>query len=553
MPVTSSNYPHRVRYRLESRKTTMHINLGLIYLALCVTGMLLLSGCPPDSPLPPGPERGLHIEEMDSIWVVGSSHLHTISISVIPVEHSTGREMICQIQGDGVSTHFRLYDDGGQGNWQDAVGFADSVSGDSYAEDGIFCRQVSSLFTEHTGEYLFKFALEGGAPPDSLAWTVILRDPETLEIVEIDTMMVLASDRMHRIEVRVIPMQLGRGREMICLIDRGLAVAEFKLYDDGGYGRWNDAAEFADSISGDHQQDNGVFTRRINSLFADAEGNYRFTFTLSGDRRPDSQQQVIYILFRNSTPQISSIEYPDSIGSGMNDIPFSAVVIDSNGRNDLVSVNLVLREIESQPLPSKEFSMTMMDDSTWAWLSEPSITAQIPTGICFFNIQAADRLLSQTNEFVESNPFEVWLENLPPAVIEVAGPDTVMLPDEGEKDFDYVISIMDNQGVTDLDSLLLELSDPIGVLLDSLYLDNGAGFDSVAGDGRYHAPFTVTADKTPYILYTFAWIPTDRSPQRGETFYSTLVFVPYESIQGRDERDNEFNRSKSLRLYPRIK
>ncbi|NQT35149.1 hypothetical protein HQ587_08165 [bacterium] len=340
-----------------------------------------------------------------------------------------------------------------------------------------------------------------------------------LNAVVLDSIWIVNSEWMHTISISVYPPNIAAGREMLCQIRSEQVSTHFRLYDDGSYGRWEDAAGFADSISGDQIPGNAVYTRRINSLFAIHEGEYHFLFALSGGEPPDTLEMII-TLSNNSLPQIFDIEYPDSVLSGVMADPFNVVVADSNGLDDIVRVELLLGEwFDRQHL------MTYGGENTWE-LGASSVAARLPTGEHPFCIRVYDHYLNQIHQPVASDYYTVWLENLPPRVTEVAGPDTVWLPETGSDTFEYRIIVNDDQGVGDLGGLELVLSDTAGVILERTYFDDGSYPGSIAGDWKFHAGFTVVDTAKTGILYTFAWTPTDLSPQSGETYYNTLIFMP---------------------------
>ena len=210
--------------------------------------------------------------------------------------------------------------------------------------------------------------------------------------------------------------------------------------------------------------------------------------------------------------------------------PFNVIVIESTGLNAIVRVELLLGEwFDRQHL------MTYRGENTWE-LGSSSVAARLHTGEHPFYIRVYDHYLNQIHQPVESEHYRVWLENLPPRVTEVAGPDTVWLPETGSDTLEYRIIVTDDQGVGDLGGLELVLYDAAGVIFDTTYFDDGSHPNSVAGDGKYHAGFTVDDATRTGILFTFAWTPTDLSPQSGETYYNTLIFMlPRENMNfGRD-------------------
>ena len=344
--------------------------------------------------------------------------------------------------------------------------------------------------------------------------------------VEVDSIWVLGSERMQRVAVSVSPVEAAAGQGMVCLISGSAREAEFRLYDDGGYGRWDDALNFADSLSGDHNPLDGVFTRRINARFAEREGDFKFLFALTSPADAESLGVKITVR-RNSPPVFASVTVPDSVPSGSRGLPFTAVVHDPDGDGDIASVELLHLERLGVSYP-----MERRDDSTWLWLSEPSLAARLATGMYPFKVRMSDFYMKQTGDWVESDTVSCWFENLPPRVEVVEGFDTVWVSPLDTVLFDYLISVTDDQGLTDLDSLLLTISRPDDVDPDSsvmvfrgFYFDDGTGLDTTAGDGRYVAGFSADSSSRIGVPFTFAWTPTDHSPQRGETYYTTLVIL----------------------------
>ncbi len=348
--------------------------------------------------------------------------------------------------------------------------------------------------------------------------------PPMLEVVEMDSIWVLNSTTMRRVSVKVASPSPVDGRSMTCRISGEGVSTSFRLYDDGGHGKWDDAPGFADNLSGDLAPSNAVFSRRINARFTNMDGEYFFSFTLDGGSSDTAE--VIVTVRSNSLPVVEYREAPDSILSGREGLSFYATVTDSDGIEDIVSVLLINERKHGSAIP-----MTSNDNIHWKWRNTFDVCAGLPTGSYGFHIQVADLCLDQVDEYVESDSKSCWLENLPPEVSEVVGPDTVWLPAEGDTNyFAYTIIVSDDQGPTDLDSLILVLSREDTVIVwdtTFFYFDDGTGIDSIASDRRYSAGFRVGSHPGG-LSYTFAWTPTDRSPQRGETFYTTLIFVEHQ-------------------------
>ena len=315
--------------RISHTKYTGLGRIGLHWLVTPVSLLFLLytmaslNGCDGDGISDPDPnqERGLYTQDLDTIWIVGSSMYHTVMVGVNPVSLVEGRELMCQIRGEGVSTHFRLYDDGGRGRWYDAAGFADTISGDRTAGNGIFTRRVSSLFAVNEGSYQFSFALSGLPPPDTLKASINVRE--------------------------------------------------------------------------------------------------------------------------NFEPHVISVEFPDSVYSG-EFREFSTVVGDSNGQWDIYEVTLICGIYHNL-----FHSMSTEDDSLWIF-NEPSIAAGLPTGSHPIRIGMADYYLHKRSLYAEGDSSLVWLENLPPVIVDFNGPDTIRLPQEDTLKFFFDVTVADDQTPADI-------------------------------------------------------------------------------------------------------
>ncbi len=76
-----------------------------------------------------------------------------MTVQAYPREWAQGRTIRCIVSGNGVSTHFNLYDDGSELLRNDGRGFCDSLSGDQVAGDGKYSRRLNSFFTVRAGTY----------------------------------------------------------------------------------------------------------------------------------------------------------------------------------------------------------------------------------------------------------------------------------------------------------------------------------------------------------------------------------------------------------------
>jgi hypothetical protein len=373
--------------------------------------------------------------------------------------------------------------------------------------------------------------------------------PTGLSVVEMDSLMVLNSLQSHRLAIKVYPANLAVGREMRCQIRGGLVSTHFMLYDDGGFGRWNDALGFADSVSGDAIPGDGIYTRTISNQFTMSAGDYPFSFALNGIPPPDTLEVIVKVR-ANTPPSVSALIAPDSILSGVSGLEFEAVIADPDGYGDVRAARLY-RLVND--LPQNIIQMTRLDSLAWNWSSTPDIAAGTPSGYYRFVVEAQDYYLERMQEWAPGTSDSCWLENLPPSVSSVAGPDTVWIPPQDTVSFYYVISVRDDQGNGDLKSLELDISRPDRPDTLFYYYDNGVQnrlqLDSIAGDGRFVPAFSADSTSRTGVLFTFTWTPVDWALQNGESFRTTLIFMSGErAAVGRNDLHRKED-LRNLRLY----
>lgn len=390
----------------------------------------------------------------------------------------------------------------------------------------------------------------------------IITDPEGLKIITMDSAFVFQSDRMQQISVRVHPSELARDRTMLCIIrsERG-GLIHFRLYDDGNFGDWNDSEGFAHTKSGDAAPNDAIFSRRINSRFAVVTGISVFTFALSGLPPPDSLK-VNVVVRENTQPVIIAFNAPDSVLSGSTADEFTVEVRDPDGADDISIAELLIFDPQNE-FRWKSFLMENADDTTWNWTSTPGLAARFPSGTYQAAARVCDFLMAVGNEWVDSDTSTVWLENLAPWVDGFEGEYTIWVPqnDDTVVPFDFTVNVADEQGVTDLDSLLLKLFkdttiagvDTTILKLQTSYYD-GAGLDSVAHDGKYRAGFRADSSNTVPASFVFEWTPTDKGGNTGETFKSYLVLMPAANAVSRFENAEEkISRHADNSFYKHLK
>ncbi len=350
--------------------------------------------------------------------------------------------------------------------------------------------------------------------------------PNDLHIVELDTIWALHSERMQRIAIRMSAANEYTDRDMICIITYPSGSnTHFRMYDDGNFGVWNDALGYADTLSGDSAPGDGIYSRRISAKFAPSAGQYRLTFALSDSPPPDSVIAIVTVR-ESFPPAIVSFTHPDSIRSGQAGGQFTLEVGDPEGYGDIYDAELIIyRTVPA----SNNFVPILMQhpvDSLWSYSSEPNISVGLPTGNYPVVARVRDYYLKQSNDWVYSDTTGIWLENKPPHVSSLEGLDTVFVPGLGNDDtiyFNFNISVADDQGVTDLDTLFLSLRKDDIEIWQHGYID-GLELDTVALDGIFVAGFSANAGNSVDVNYTFRWTPSDRTGQRGGYFENTVYF-----------------------------
>ncbi len=378
----------------------------------------------------------------------------------------------------------------------------------------------------------------------------VVNNPAGVSVVELDSIWVFESERMVRVSIQVRPFEPA-DTTMLCQINSGEgAGSHFRLYDDGNYGRWQDSEGFADSLSGDIAPNDGIFSRRINSNFAARPGEYHLSFILERGAPPDTLYKDI-IVRENSPPVFLLHTEPDSVASGSIIDTFHTQTLDSDGFGDIQNSELILFRDDFPTQDISIFEMERTTDSTWRWISEPFLAAGAATGVYSMAYRIQDYYLSQLDEFVYSDTFACRLENLPPQILEVTGPDTVWLP-ESEEDtitFDYSIQAVDDQTPKDLDTLYLEMYFEDEVIFRAAYLD-GFGLDETPNDGVFKAGFSLTGANTPFRTFYLVWTPSDKAGNTGDDFDNYLTIWKHEGTFLHEQSfSSDFGKSDDKQAY----
>jgi len=143
-----------------------------------------------------------------------------------------------------------------------------------------------------------------------------------------------------------------------------------------------------------------------------------------------------------------------------------------------------------------------------------------------------DWVLQQSGrEGVLGDSLPIWLENRPPWIDAIAGPDTVWIFANATVTFHFDIVVADEQTPLDLDRLDLRMTrlnnagtgDTLLFARSYYDLRDTLGLDTMSGDGVFAAGFSANRNSVRDTPYKFAWSPYDRVGQRGETLYTLLM------------------------------
>lgn len=297
----------------------------------------------------------------------------------------------------------------------------------------------------------------------------------------------------------------------------------FTLWDDGSALPLT-PLPFTETRSGDLWPGDGVYSRTLNSLFAAAADTYELQITLPTSPRERAISKKVTVR-TNTPPLIISWSSPESLYSG-DSAEVIAQLTDEDGFADITHSEWVL--LKARPIAST-WALRTSTSPQWKAVLSPAAAAATPTGSYPSFLRIADRWMSQRGEWVTSDTHRVWVENSPPSISYVLGPDTIWLGAHDTIRFQYTIGVEDLQTALDLDTLFLTISDTSRVVARFFYFDDGGGLDSLPGDGLYQAGFSADPSSRTGIPFTFSWEPSDKSPQRGSSFTTTLILLRYPS------------------------
>ena len=328
--------------------------------------------------------------------------------------------------------------------------------------------------------------------------------PPYIESVTLPQIFALDSDYFHLFQV-ILGGDALVGTVSCELFDGGgNSLGVFTLRDDANAYDIMGEPDFASPTSGDVVAGDGIYTRRVNSMFADLEGEYEAVFrALANDSSLDTTIEKFFNVYENGPPVLSNLSPPlVALESGFEPFDLNLEVTDPQGRQDIEEVKF---EIYIFGLPlGLEYQLGDPEmDSIFTFHFEPSFAAGMTTGDYTFRFSAMDSLGAQG--FLPDIP--VFIENEPPVLSEgLTDSGSVMTaPDPGDtSEVRVTVRVEDPQTLEDIASVYINYQRPDYLPPESIWTygypmaDNGLPWDlelyqqgllylgdETAGDGIY--------------------------------------------------------------------
>lgn len=303
-------------------------------------------------------------------------------------------------------------------------------------------------------------------------------------------------------------------------------VAEFHLYDDANAFILTDALEFCSDHSGDNVSNDGIYSRMVNSWFADsAEGTYHFLVRawIGGE---DTETPYASIVVASSQPPVlSGLNFPDELVSGFPPTQIYLQVYDPDPAafDSIAMVSMRLYSPSNTYLDSFQFEP--LDNANYGTILTPDIAVGYPSDVYTFAFRAWDSF----NVISDSLYKEVYMENLAPLLMYPVLPDTIELPGASDTTaFPIMITCWDDQTITDIAQVTVQAQKPDGSFGTEIDLfDDGdliAHGDTTEGDSVYTRIVEIWPSNM-LGLYRFHFRGEDKAGNQSELI-DTLWVVP---------------------------
>lgn len=283
-----------------------------------------------------------------------------------------------------------------------------------------------------------------------------------------------------------------------------------------------------DGQAGDILPNDGLFHAKIEPALAETAGNYTFTIKVSDLSENTVSQISDAVAFvagaKNLAPQISAPKVPEIIDlNATGEYIISVSAADADGLNDIQSVLCQIFSPFAPQIPNRVDTLrdagTNGDTAPGDGIFSTKISgafARKRVGAYSFRFQAMDRQSQLSNPLVEVVQV-MNAENLPPQILSVTAPDTLVLHATNVIVTTLLVEVTDPQGLGDIRSVFFNSFLPPDNRPSSqnpFYMnDDGkknVSGDVIAGDGVYSLTINLPPN-TPPGNYTWIFETVDLS------------------------------------------
>lgn len=303
-------------------------------------------------------------------------------------------------------------------------------------------------------------------------------------------------------------------------------VNEFHLYDDANAFILTNALDFCSDHSGDNVSNDGIYSRMVNSRFADStEGTYHFTVKAWIDENTAETSSASIVVASSQPPVLSGLNFPDELISGFPPTQIYLQVYDPDPAafDSITMVSMHLYSSSQTFLDS--FQLEPLDNAAnYGTLLTPDIAVGCSTDTYTFTFRAWDSF----NVISNSLGKEVNMINLAPHLENSILPDMITLPVGDTTAFPIMITCWDDQTIADIAQVTVQALKPDtswGTEID--LFDDGdliAHGDTTEGDSVYSRIVEIWPSNM-LGLYQFYFRGEDKAGNQSELI-DTLWVVP---------------------------
>jgi len=306
--------------------------------------------------------------------------------------------------------------------------------------------------------------------------------------------------------------------------DAGQDVAQFSLFDDANFYEHNTPDTiFCSKFSGDVIANDGIFSRRINALFAGASpGSYNFQVTVwHGEGSIKSPLDTV-IVAQSVPPELSGLIFPDTLSSGFSPQQISLQVIDPDdpGVDSVTAVYMKLYSPESAFLDS--IALETLGSNRYGTTLQADLAVARPSGDYIFAFRALDTFETMSDSLGKS----VYMENLAPYLNDSVLPDSIPRPTLEDTTFALAVKCWDDQTVADILTVTIQAQKPDltwGSVIELFDDGNISAYgDTLAGDSVYTRIVSISPSND-LGLYLFHFKGEDKAGNQSEIVDSLWV------------------------------